>query len=113
MSARRAATSVISRQPRLISVLPASRFDAVGVMMRKPPLPDALGNKDSAIYDSFSQGCQGILEHPLYTRPILFEGMTVPPVLISGHHEKIRKWKESEGASLTRSLRPELLPPTI
>jgi len=43
MSAKRAETSVISRQPTPISVRPASRFEAAGVMMRKPPLPDAFG----------------------------------------------------------------------
>jgi len=69
-------------------------------------LPDVLGNEKSAIEDSFSTG---LLEHPHYTRPANFRGMKVPEVLLSGHHEKINKWRKKESLRRTYERRPELL----
>lgn len=69
-------------------------------------LPDVLGNEQSAPEDSFSTG---LLEHPHYTRPADFRGMTVPDVLISGHHEKIEAWRKKESLRRTYERRPELL----
>src|SRR5690625_5054676 len=69
-------------------------------------LPDVLGNKNSAPQDSFSTG---LLEHPHYTRPANFRGMKVPVVLLSGHHEKINKWRKKESLRRTYERRPELL----
>ena len=50
----------------------------------------------------------GLLEYPQYTRPFDFRGLTVPDVLISGHHENIDKWRLEQSAALTRERRPDL-----
>jgi len=69
-------------------------------------LPGALGDYESAQDDSFSQE---LLDHPHYTRPSDFEGMKVPEVLLSGHHEKISQWKHEESFRRTVRRRPDLL----
>lgn len=69
-------------------------------------IPGVLGDEDSARGDSFYEG---ILDHPHYTRPALFEGMEVPSILISGHHEQIRRWRRKEALRRTRKRRPDLL----
>jgi tRNA (guanine37-N1)-methyltransferase len=69
-------------------------------------IPGVLGDEDSARGDSFYEG---ILDHPHYTRPSVFEGREVPPVLISGHHEQIRRWRRKEALRRTRRRRPDLL----
>jgi len=69
-------------------------------------LPDVLGNEQSAPEDSFSTG---LLEHPHYTRPADFRGMTVPDVLLSGHHENIEAWRRQRSLQRTYERRPELL----
>jgi tRNA (guanine37-N1)-methyltransferase len=69
-------------------------------------LPDVLGEKESPLADSFYNG---LLEHPHYTRPRVFRGMTVPEVLLSGNHEEIRKWRRKESLKRTLQRRPELL----
>ncbi len=51
----------------------------------------------------------GLLEYPQYTRPATFEGVTVPPVLVSGHHEQVRKWRLRESLRRTLQRRPDLL----
>ena len=69
-------------------------------------LPGALGHSESATQDSFSQT---ILDHPHYTRPEVFEGIAVPSVLQSGHHEAIKQYREQQALKLTQQLRPDLL----
>ncbi|MFY3793427.1 tRNA (guanosine(37)-N1)-methyltransferase TrmD [Ureibacillus sp. MALMAid1270] len=69
-------------------------------------LPGVLGQEDSHIHDSFSTG---LLEHPHYTRPADFKGMTVPDVLLSGNHGKIEIWREEESLRRTFERRPDLL----
>ncbi|PIC84861.1 tRNA (guanosine(37)-N1)-methyltransferase TrmD [Sporosarcina sp. P1] len=69
-------------------------------------LPDVLGNNQSAVHDSFSTG---MLEHPQYTRPATFNGLEVPPVLLSGNHAEIDKWREEQAFLRTAQRRPELL----
>ncbi|MHA8111092.1 tRNA (guanosine(37)-N1)-methyltransferase TrmD [Lactobacillaceae bacterium Melli_B4] len=69
-------------------------------------LPDVLGNQESAPGDSFSTG---LLEYPQYTRPADFRGMQVPPVLISGNHQKIAEWQQKESLRKTYLRRPELI----
>ncbi|MHA8138457.1 tRNA (guanosine(37)-N1)-methyltransferase TrmD [Lactobacillaceae bacterium Scapto_B20] len=69
-------------------------------------LPDVLGNQESAPGDSFSTG---LLEYPQYTRPADFRGMQVPPVLISGNHQKIAEWQQKEALRKTYLRRPELI----
>lgn len=69
-------------------------------------LPDALGNNESAVEDSFSTG---LLEHPHYTRPADFRGMKVPEVLTSGNHARIEEWRARESLRRTLERRPDLL----
>ncbi len=56
-------------------------------------LPGALGHADSALEESFSAALEGMPEYPHYTRPAEHRGWRVPGVLLSGHHEKIRRWR--------------------
>jgi tRNA (guanine37-N1)-methyltransferase len=65
-----------------------------------------LGNKESGVSESFQAN---LLEHPQYTRPPLFEGMEVPTVLISGHHQNIQKYKNEESLRITKIHRPDLI----
>lgn len=69
-------------------------------------LPGVLGNEQSAVADSFSDG---LLEYPHYTRPAEFRGWTVPDVLLSGHHAEIEKWRRLQSLERTLVRRPELL----
>lgn len=69
-------------------------------------LPGALGHVDSAQQDSFSEG---LLDCPHYTRPEVYEGMSVPEVLLSGDHERIRRWRLKQSLGRTWERRPELL----
>ena len=68
-------------------------------------LPGVLGNAASTEEESFSDG---LLEHPHYTRPALWEGQEIPAVLQSGNHAEIAKWRWAEAAALTRARRPDL-----
>ena len=63
-------------------------------------------SEDSTSEESFSQG---ILEYPQYTRPEIFEGVKIPEILQSGHHENINKWRRCEALKNTYYKRPELL----
>jgi len=56
-------------------------------------LPGALGHADSALEESFSPALEGAPEYPHYTRPADWRGWTVPDVLLSGHHERVREWR--------------------
>jgi tRNA (guanine37-N1)-methyltransferase len=71
-------------------------------------LPGVLGDMASAETDSFY--LPNRLGWPVYTRPQEFEGRTVPEVLVSGHHENIRKWRIKASLELTRKNRPDLFP---
>ena len=70
-------------------------------------LPGALGDDRSPDDESFSD--PHLLEAPAYTRPIEFQGRSVPEVLISGHHGNIAKWKREQALLRTRANRPDLL----
>jgi tRNA (guanine37-N1)-methyltransferase len=59
-------------------------------------LPGALGHAESAVEESFSQALDGGPEYPHYTRPAEYRGWRVPEVLLSGHHERIRQWRERQ-----------------
>lgn len=61
---------------------------------------------DSKKEESFSQG---LLEYPQYTRPEEFEGQKVPEVLLSGHHQKIEKWRKEQAIKITLNKRPDLI----
>ncbi|HEY3336436.1 MAG TPA: tRNA (guanosine(37)-N1)-methyltransferase TrmD [Candidatus Limnocylindrales bacterium] len=68
-------------------------------------LPGAI-DEASTTEESFAAG---LLEYPQYTRPAEFKGLTVPSVLVSGHHEQVRKWRLKESLRRTQERRPELL----
>ncbi|VAX05451.1 tRNA (guanine(37)-N(1))-methyltransferase [hydrothermal vent metagenome] len=69
-------------------------------------LPHVLGDAESAAQDSH---VDGLLDCPHYTRPEVFEGRTVPPVLLSGNHEAIRRWRLQQSLGRTWQRRPDLL----
>lgn len=69
-------------------------------------VPGVLGDPDSVVEESFSDS---LLEYPHYTRPADIRGMTVPDVLLSGHHEAIRLWRRKEALRTTYLKRPDLL----
>jgi tRNA (guanine37-N1)-methyltransferase len=71
-------------------------------------LPGALGDEDSAKQDSFSGEFSGLLDCPHYTRPENFEGRGVPPVLMSGNHAAIRRWRLMQALGRTWQRRPDL-----
>ena len=56
-------------------------------------LPGSLGHPGSAVEESFSDALEGLPEYPHYTRPAEFRGWAVPEILLSGHHEEIRRWR--------------------
>lgn len=69
-------------------------------------IPEVIGKEASHTDDSFSSG---LLEYPQYTRPYEYRGMVVPDVLMSGHHEYIRKWRLEQSIRKTYDRRPDLL----
>jgi len=69
-------------------------------------VPGVLGNAESAAAESFTSG---LLEHPHYTRPASFRGHDVPPVLLSGDHAAIARWREQTAREVTARVRPDLL----
>ena len=82
-------------EPALITMLDA--------MIRL--LPSVMGNADSALEESFAND---LLEYPQYTKPQNWQGLSVPEVLLSGHHENIRKWRLEQSQILTKTRRPDL-----
>jgi tRNA (guanine37-N1)-methyltransferase len=68
-------------------------------------IPGVMGKEVSAAEESFSAG---LLEHPQFTRPPLWEGRAIPEVLLSGDHGKVAAWRRSEAERLTRERRPDL-----
>jgi tRNA (guanine37-N1)-methyltransferase len=71
-------------------------------------IPGALGDPESAREDSFSND-GGILDYPQFTRPAELEGLRVPEVLLSGHHDAIRRWRRREALYQTWKKRPDIL----
>jgi tRNA (guanine37-N1)-methyltransferase len=68
-------------------------------------LPGVIGDRAALEEESFTRG---LLEYPHYTRPQTWQGMTVPDILLSGHHEQIRRWRAAEAERATRERRPDL-----
>jgi tRNA (guanine37-N1)-methyltransferase len=69
-------------------------------------LPGAVGDEQSVEWDSFTRG---LLDYPHYTRPADFRGFKVPDVLLSGHHEQVRRWRKQQAVARTLARRPDLL----
>jgi len=68
-------------------------------------LPGVMGSDLSQNEESFERG---LLEYPQYTRPRIWRERTVPDVLLSGHHDKVRAWRQMESEKITRARRPDL-----
>ncbi len=68
-------------------------------------LPGVVGAPESLTDESFEKG---LLEYPQYTRPQDWQGRTVPDVLVSGHHEKVKAWRRDQAEAITRERRPDL-----
>jgi tRNA (guanine37-N1)-methyltransferase len=75
-------------------------------------LPGVLGNAASAVDDSFAAGPAGLLEAPAYTKPASWRDLDVPPVLLSGNHGEIARWRAERSRERTVERRPDLLPGT-
>ncbi|MCM1029624.1 MAG: tRNA (guanosine(37)-N1)-methyltransferase TrmD [Pseudoflavonifractor sp.] len=69
-------------------------------------IPGAIGDEQSALSDSFQDS---LLAPPVYSRPAVFNGWEVPPVLLSGHQARIEQWRHEQAMERTRRLRPDLL----
>src|SRR5512146_148417 len=69
-------------------------------------IPGVLGDPESIVEESFTDS---LLEYPHYTRPVKVRGMTVPEILLSGHHEAIRRWRRKAALRATYEKRPDLL----
>jgi tRNA (guanine37-N1)-methyltransferase len=69
-------------------------------------VPGVVGDEESVARDSFARG---LLDYPQYTRPAEYRGMGVPPVLLSGHHRDIERWRRREALARTLERRPDLL----
>lgn len=72
-------------------------------------VPGVIGNEQSAVEESHAPS--GLLEYPQYTRPAEFRGQGIPPILLSGHHAKIARWRRKQQILRTLERRPELLDP--
>ena len=73
-------------------------------------IPGVLGNHESAVDDSFAPGAmEGLLEGPVFTKPVEWRGDTVPEVLLSGHHANVASWRREQALARTRVNRPDLL----
>ena len=70
-------------------------------------IPGVLGDETSHKYESFAE--EGLLEYPQFTRPREFRGMSVPDVLVGGHHEEVARWRREQSLERTRRLREDLL----
>ena len=68
-------------------------------------LPGVIGQPDSLKEESFATG---LLEYPQYTKPAIWNGLSVPPVLLSGHHDEIRRWRQRMAEEITKERRPDL-----
>lgn len=87
-------------------VLTGGELPAMVLMDSVSRYIEGVVNEESIKEESFSNG---LLEYPQYTRPEEFMGRKVPEVLISGHHENIRKWREEQSLQITKQKRPDIL----
>lgn len=72
-------------------------------------LPGVLKKEEAVTEESFSPTIKGYLEYPQYTRPEIFDGDSVPEVLISGNHQEIKKWRQKKSIEKTKRVRPDLI----
>ncbi|MGN6522508.1 MAG: tRNA (guanosine(37)-N1)-methyltransferase TrmD, partial [Actinomycetes bacterium] len=72
-------------------------------------LPGVVGNAESLVEESHSAASGGLLEYPVYTKPEFWRGRPVPPVLLSGHHGAVARWRRDEALRRTSHRRPDLV----
>ena len=87
-------------------VLTGGEIPAMALIDSVSRYVDGVLTGESIKEESFSQG---LLEYPQYTRPEVFEGVKVPEILLSGHHENIDKWRKEQSIHITKNKRPDLL----
>ena len=87
----RLASDVVSIGPYVLSGGELAAMVVCDAVIRK--LPGALGHEESALEESFSEALEGAPEYPHYTRPFDWHGHTVPEVLLSGDHARVREWR--------------------
>jgi tRNA (guanine37-N1)-methyltransferase len=95
------ATDVVSIGPYVLSGGELAAMVVADAVSRK--LPGALGHVESVVEESFSEALEGAPEYPHYTRPFEWRGHTVPDVLLSGDHARIREWRLQESRQRRRS----------
>lgn len=98
------ADTVISLGDYVLTSGELASMVVIDAVVRK--LPGVLGAPDGADDESF---VDGLLEYPQYTRPAVFDGMEVPPILLSGNHAAIAAWRREQSLERTARLRPDLL----
>lgn len=72
-------------------------------------IPGVIGNPESLVEESHSEAAEGLLEYPVYTKPASWRGLTVPEVLLSGHHGHVAAWRREQSLLTTAERRPDLL----
>ena len=97
------ATGAVSIGPYVLSGGELPAMVLLDAIARR--LPGVLGNAESPVDESFEGG---VLEYPQYTRPAVFRGQAVPEALLSGNHERIRRWRRRQSLLRTRDRRPDL-----
>jgi tRNA (guanine37-N1)-methyltransferase len=95
------ATDVVSIGPYVLSGGELAAMVVCDAVLRK--LPGTLGHEESALEESFSEALEGAPEYPHYTRPFEWRGHTVPEVLLSGDHVKVREWRLAQSRERGRS----------
>jgi tRNA (guanine37-N1)-methyltransferase len=98
---RHLASDVVSIGPYVLSGAELAAMVVCDAVIRK--LPGALGHEESALEESFSEALEGAPEYPHYTRPFDWRGHTVPDVLLSGDHARIREWRLERSRERGRS----------
>jgi tRNA (guanine37-N1)-methyltransferase len=104
-AASRAAVREISLGDYVLNggeVAAMAMIEAVGRLV-----PGVVGNPESLVEESHEDG---LLEYPSYTKPAVWRGLEVPPVLLSGHHGRVAEWRHEQQVERTRRVRPDLLP---
>jgi tRNA (guanine37-N1)-methyltransferase len=100
----RLASDVVSIGPYVLSGGELAAMVVCDAVMRK--LPGALGHEESALEESFSEALEGAPEYPHYTRPFDWHGYTVPEVLLSGDHARVREWRLDQSRDRGRRSSP-------
>jgi tRNA (guanine37-N1)-methyltransferase len=95
------ASDVVSIGPYVLSGGELAAMVVCDAVIRK--LPGALGHEESALEESFSEALEGAPEYPHYTRPFDWHGHTVPEVLLSGDHARVREWRRERSRERARS----------